>query len=203
MTRLPAWALALPTALGGSGIFLVAVMDASFLSLPAINDVLVVLAAAKHPALVWYYALMATLGSVAGTLVLFEVARRGGASFVERREDALRLARVRTAFGRYGALGVFVASLLPPPAPFKLFVVAAGVSGTTAPSLIAAVAAGRALRYFGEGLLAFWVGARAIDAIRGNATAAGLAAAGLAICGVLAWLAWRARSDDSERAAES
>ncbi len=203
MTGLPAWAQALPAALGGSGIFLVALMDSSILSLPAITDGLIVLAATKHPALLWYYALMATLGSVAGTFVVFVVARKGGAAIIGKRKDARRLARIRSAYGRYGAVGVFIASLLPPPVPFKLFVVAAGVSETTVPSLIVAVATGRALRYFAESLLAYWVGARAIDVIRANAPAAALTAAGLALAGLLIWLVRRAWSGGPERPAES
>jgi membrane protein YqaA with SNARE-associated domain len=195
VTRLPAWATALPLALGGSGLFVVAFLDASFLSLPEINDVLVVLAVVKHPALLWYYALMATAGSVVGTYVLFAIARKGGRAFIEKRADNRHLDRIRRLFTRYGTLAVFVASLLPPPTPFKLFVLVSAVSGMRSSALILAVAAGRALRYFGEGLLAWWIGERAIDYIRDNGATAGIYLATLTLAGALGWLLWRARSE--------
>ena len=74
-------------AIGGPGLFIIAFVDSSFLSLPQLNDLLVVTMVAPHPARFAYYALMATLGSVAGCLALYVVGRRGG--------DAL----LRTRFG--------------------------------------------------------------------------------------------------------
>lgn len=203
MKRLPGWATSLPLALGGTGLFIVAFVDASFFSLPEVNDILLVFAVVKHPALLWYYALMTTAGSVLGTYVLFAIARRGGTGFIERRVDRRHLERIRRAFSRYGAVALFIASMLPPPTPFKLFVLVAAVSGMTGPALVVAVGTGRALRYFAEGLLAYWVGDRAIDYIRDNGATAGLCVAALTLAGVLIWLLWRGWSDRRNRPAES
>jgi membrane protein YqaA with SNARE-associated domain len=201
VTRLPAWATTLPLALGGTGLFLVAFLDASFFSLPEVNDILVVFAVVKHPALLWYYALMTTAGSVLGTYVLFAIAKKGGRGFIEKRVDSRHLDRIRRVFTRYGTLAVFVASLLPPPTPFKLFVLVSAVSGMRSSAFIVAIAAGRAVRYFGEGLLAYWVGERAIDYIRDNSATAGIYMATLTLAVTLGWLLWRAWSERRRRAA--
>jgi membrane protein YqaA with SNARE-associated domain len=194
MKRLPSWATSLPLALGGTGLFLVAFIDASFFSLPGVNDILLVIAVVRHPALLWYYALMITAGSTLGTYVLFAIGRKGGNAFLEKRSHYRHLNRIRDLFSRYGTLAVFVASLLPPPTPFKLFILVSAVSGMRTSSLLLAVGAGRGIRYFGEGLLAFWLGDDAIDYIRDNSATAGLYLAGLTLAVALGWSLWRAWS---------
>jgi membrane protein YqaA with SNARE-associated domain len=203
VTRLPAWATSLPLALGGSGLLIVAFLDASFFSLPEINDILVVFAVVKQPALFWYYALMATAGSVFGTYALFAIGRKGGEAFLVKRVDRRHLDRIRRLCSRRGTLGVFIASLLPPPTPFKLIVLVGAVSGMRRSSLIFAVAAGRGLRYFAEGLLACWIGERAIDRIRDNGASAGVAVTALALTAALGWFLWRAWLGRRGRPAES
>ena len=61
---------------------------------------------------------------------------------------------------KYGLFSVLVPALLPPPAPFKLFVLAAGIARIRVVDFVVAVSIGRGIRYFGEGLLALWYGER-------------------------------------------
>jgi hypothetical protein len=82
-------------------------------------------------------------------------------------------------------------------------VLVGAVSGMRRSSLIFAVAAGRGLRYFAEGLLAFWIGERAIDRIRDNGAGAGVLVAAVTLAGALGWLLWRAWSTRRGRPAES
>jgi membrane protein YqaA with SNARE-associated domain len=201
MKRLPAWATSLPLALGGTGLFVVAFVDASFFVLPEINDVLLVVAVVSHRALLWYYALMTTAGSVLGTYVLFAIAKKGGAAFIGKRVDNRHMTRIRGLLGRYGTLAVFVASLLPPPTPFKLFILVSAVSGMRDSALLFSVGAGRGVRYFGEGLLAWWVGERAVDYIRDNGATAGSILAVLTLAVALGWFLWRAWSERRRRTA--
>ena len=77
-----------------------------------------------------YYALLATLGSVAGCLVLFLLARKGGEAFLRKRLHERHVDRATAVFRKYGLLAVLVPSLLPPPVPFKIFVLAAGVAAS-------------------------------------------------------------------------
>lgn len=115
--------------LGPFGIFLAAFLDSSILSLPEINDLLVVASAAAHPESAWIPVTLATLGSLAGCAVLFWLGRRGGDAFLSRRFGAERTAQARDLFHRFGPLALAVPAVLPPPMPFKVFVVAAGVFG--------------------------------------------------------------------------
>ena len=74
--------------LGGPGLFVVAFLDSSFMSLPQINDLLVVLMVTQHKERMPYYAAMATLGSVAGCYVIYYLAEKGGEAFLRKRLQA-------------------------------------------------------------------------------------------------------------------
>ena len=71
--------------MGGPGLFAVAFLDSSFISLPQINDLLVVLMVTRDKAWMPYYAAMATLGSVAGCYVIYRLAEKGGEAFLRKR----------------------------------------------------------------------------------------------------------------------
>lgn len=169
---------ALALALGGPGLFLVAFLDSSFLSLPEINDLLLIWMVTRHKARMLYYASAATLGSVAGCLVLYYFGRRGDA-WITRRFGAARVEWAMAAVQRYGVMAVLIPSLLPPPAPFKIFVLLAGVAGISVSRFTMAIAIGRGIRYFGEGLLVLWYGDRAIEFIQTNGKAISLVVVGL------------------------
>jgi membrane protein YqaA with SNARE-associated domain len=115
--------------LGPPGIFLAAFLDSSFLSLPEINDLLVIASAAADARSSWIAVSMATLGSVAGCTALWWAGRKGGEAFLVRRFGAERTERARELFHRYGPLALAVPAIMPPPMPFKIFVLAAGVFG--------------------------------------------------------------------------
>lgn len=134
-------------AIGPAGLFVVAFLDSSFLSIPEINDILVVSSSAFNPRLSWLAVLMATLGSLAGCLVLREIGFRGGEHFLVKRFGAERVARTRAAFQRWNVLTLAVPAVLPPPTPFKIFVLSAGVFGVPLRRFIATVALARGLRY--------------------------------------------------------
>lgn len=116
-------------ALGPVGVFLVAFLDSSFISIPEVNDIIVITAAARHPETAWLYVLMATLGSLAGCAALWALGRRGGEAFLVKRFGAERVERARAAFQRWDVLALAVPAVLPPPMPFKIFVLSAGVFG--------------------------------------------------------------------------
>ncbi len=181
--RLQVFALAL----GGPGLFLVAFLDSSFLSLPEINDLLLILMVTEHKSRMLYYAAAATLGSVSGCLVLYYVGRRGDA-WITRHISASRVERALAKFQRYGVMAIIVPSLLPPPAPFKIFVLLAGVAGIGVGRFVIAVTIGRGIRYFGEGLLALWYGDQAIQFIRVHGRAAGLVVVAVLVLAVLGYL---------------
>ncbi len=191
MRRLVEAVAAFAESIGGPGLFLIAFLDSSFLSFPQANDLLVVVMVLKYPAWMPYYAAMATLGSVAGCLVLYELASRGGATFLSKRLQGGRADRVASLIRRYGTLAVLVPSLLPPPAPFKAFVLMAGAVRVPRLKFLLAVLLGRGARYFGEGLLAVWYGEEAVDFLGTHGRSVGLALALVVVLGFLAYLVWR------------
>ena len=136
--------------LGAPGMFLVAFLDSSFLSFPEINDILLVTSSHLNPGRAWLYAIMTTLGSVTGCLVMWELGRRGGEAFLTRRFGVQRMERTRAAWRRWGILTIAIPSVLPPPMPFKIFVVAAGAFGLSAKRLAVTLLVARGMRY------AFW-----------------------------------------------
>src|SRR5580693_2138212 len=76
--HLPHWLQAIVASTGGLGLFLIAFLDSSVLTFPIINDLLLINLSVRYPARMPYYALMATLGSVGGCLLLYCIARKGG-----------------------------------------------------------------------------------------------------------------------------
>ena len=147
--------------LGASGLFAISFLDSSVLTFPVINDLLLVDLSIKHPARMPIYALMATLGSVAGCVLLYFLARKGGEA-VFRRKAGHRAAAIRHWIESNGFLGVLIAALLPPPTPFKFFVLAAGVFEVPLAAFTSAVLLARTFRYFGIGYLAIRYGAEAL-----------------------------------------
>ena len=158
MRRILDWVLGVADAFGGPGLFLLAFLDSSFLSFPEVVDVLMVSLVAKYPERMLWYALMPTIGSIAGSYLLFLFALRGGEAFVRRRLHERHVERAFALFRKYGLLAIVVPSVMPPPVPYKIFLLAAGASGMKRVDFLIAVSLGRSVRYFGEALLAAWYG---------------------------------------------
>ena len=193
MRRLLAWIQGFAESLGGPGLFFIAFFDSSFLSFPEVCDALIVLLTVQHPERMVFYALVTTAGSVSGCFALYSVGRKGGEAFLRRRFHARHVDRALATFRRHGMLSVLVPSLLPPPMPFKIFVLAAGVSGMRRVEFLTAVAIGRATRFFGVGLLAMWKGQEAIAWLHANAARVGLTLGVTVLVGATAWVWWRRR----------
>lgn len=144
--------------LGGPGLFFLALADSSFLSIPEGNDILIIVLSTGAPwERMFYYVAMTTAGSVAGCFLLYLLGRRGG-RWVARRLSSARLEQMGELYRRWGTLAIVIPSILPPPTPFKVFVLSAGVFGVTLPRFLIAVAAGRSFRYSLWGVLAVLYG---------------------------------------------
>jgi membrane protein YqaA with SNARE-associated domain len=147
--------------LGAPGLFLISFLDSSVLTFPVINDLLLIELSVQHPARMPLYASMAALGSVLGCVLLFFLARKGGEALFRRKVGA-RAETIRHWVERNGFGGMLVAALLPPPTPFKFFVLAAGVFEVPLVSFASAIALARVFRYFGMGYLAVRYGSQAL-----------------------------------------
>ena len=194
MQRLLAFFQSLAQGSGGLGLFVVTFLDSSFLSLPEIADLAIVYLVIQRPSLWWYYALMSTAGSVAGCYVLYLLARKGGEAFMRKRFKEHHIAFGLGVFRRYGLLAIIVPSLMPPPMPFKIFVLLAGIAEVTPGTFVGALVLGRGFRYFGEALLAYWYGPLAIEFIRHNLVQVSMWVAVLLAIGAAGYIWWRRRS---------
>ena len=183
---------ALALNLGGPGLFLIAYLDSSFLSFPQANDLLIIWMVLKRQHLMLLYASMATLGSLAGCLTIYLLARKGGEAFVRRRFKEGHVERGLALFRKYGILAIVVPALLPPPAPFKLFVLLAGVADVPPLKFTFATLVGRGTRYFAIGFLTLWYGEAAIAFLKTHGRLASLVVVGLVVLGALGWY-WRHR----------
>ena len=145
---------------GAFGLFVVALLDSTFVPLPSSVDALMLLLSATYPSWMLLYAFMATSGSALGCLILYLISRRAGARALNRFSEAKR-GRVKHWIERYDMFAVLAATLLPPPFPFKLFVVTAGVFRFSLLRFMIAIVIGRAFRFLLEGYLAVRYGAEA------------------------------------------
>lgn len=154
----------------GFGLFGVAFFDSSLLSLPEINDLLLIYCGTQFPSNAYYYAFMTVLGSASGASLLYWLARWKGYGSLKKKFSDGKIDSVFRLFARYGALAIAVPAILPPPFPFKIFVLSSGVLGLPYSRFLVAILLGRAFRYFGEAFLAVRYGEIAMIYLRENAT---------------------------------
>jgi membrane protein YqaA with SNARE-associated domain len=190
MRRVFEWVQTVAMSLGAPGLFVVAFLDSSFLSLPEINDLLLVWMVTRHKSRMVVYATAATLGSIAGCLVLYYIGRKGGDALVRKRFQSAAVDRAILTVQRYGVMAVLVPSLLPPPAPFKIFVLLAGVANVSVTRFTIAIGIGRGVRYFSEGLLALWYGDQAMAFIHANIRTVSIALITVLVAGFSGYLLW-------------
>jgi membrane protein YqaA with SNARE-associated domain len=153
-------------ALGPAGMGIIAFFDSSFLSIPEVNDILVVTSSAARPSHAWLYVLMTTGGSIAGCLALREVGRRGGEAVLVRKFGRERLERTRAQFKKWDVLCLAIPSMLPPPVPFKIFVLSAGVFNLPLRRFVITIGVARGIRYSFWGFMGAVYGARGLELLR-------------------------------------
>jgi membrane protein YqaA with SNARE-associated domain len=112
------------------------------------------------------YVLLTVAGSVAGCLVMHAIGRKGGDALVRKRFAGARVERAKASLQRHGLMAVLIPSLLPPPAPFKLFVLMAGLAEVRPLPFVLSIAVARGLRYLVLGALAIRYGDAALELMR-------------------------------------
>ena len=162
------YVIALPIYYAAPAMVVIGALDSSLLSLPEINDYLVVGRCFKQPSAVFYFPLFAAIGSVLGCLLLYTIMRRGGQALLRRRFKRENIEKVERAYARYGFLAIAIPALLPPPMPFKIFVATAGTLEYPRWKFLVTVMIARAFRYYVEGVLAVFYGRRVLSFLRDN-----------------------------------
>ena len=152
-------------ALGIPGLFLISFLDSAGVPLPGGADLVVMLLAWQSPVHLFAIAVVAAVGSVLGSLVLYHIARTTGDTMMSRfpkdKQD-----RVKEKFRRNDILAVVVAMLGPPPLPTKLFVLVAGVVRMDWRRFVATVFVGRLIRFLGEAYFAVKLGDRTVETLK-------------------------------------
>ena len=199
MGRFADWVRGLALTLGAPGLFLVAFLDSSFVSLPEIADILVVWMVTRHTARLLVYVLAATLGSLAGCLIMYFIGRKGGAVLIRKRFAPASVERAMAAFDRHGVLVVLIPAILPPPAPFKIFVILSGLAGISPAKFVTAILIGRGSRYLVLGLLAVEYGDRTVTYVQAHGFAVTMVGTGLLAAAVAGYFVWRKAESPKRR----
>lgn len=182
--------------LGPWGIFLIAFIDAAFLGIPM--DPLVAYFVYRRPELFWLYTLMGAAGSALGSVVVYYVGRKGEEVLLEKRIPKQKLQRIRRAFERHEFLALMIPAMLPPPTPFKFFVLTAGGLKMRLDHFLLAIFAGRMLRFTILSVLTIFFGPQIVtltaNLIKQHSP---WLLAALAV-GLAVWLLWRRRRGAAE-----
>jgi membrane protein YqaA with SNARE-associated domain len=137
---------------GAPGLFVLCLLDSTFVPLPSSADALLIFLSIENPHLIFLYVFLAVLGSTLGCLILYYISRRAGRRALSKFSPA-KQQRVKAWIDKYDMLSVMVACMLPPPFPLKLFVITAGVFRFSVTRFTVAIVIGRILRF---GLLAYF-----------------------------------------------
>lgn len=183
MSHLKAFAAKLGKTLalyGGWGLFAIAFIDSAGVSLPGAKDFLLIYLCAKRPGLAWLYAIATAVATALGTLVIYGLGR-SGARLWGKKPSKENVGRASRWLHRNDFVTVLVASLLPPPLPFKPFLIAAGAMHMRVARLTAALLVGGAIRFGIEAWFGVRYGVGGGEYLKRNMVWLSLAAAGLII----------------------
>jgi membrane protein YqaA with SNARE-associated domain len=155
---------------GPLGLLLWSAMESAGIPNPGGTDFMLLALAVALPSKAFLCAVMAIVGSLTGSVVFYEITRRGGEKLLARYTSTGRGARFREWFRRYGLATVFVAALLPVPImPFKVFAACAGATGVGRTRFFLTLAAARIPRYFALAYLCVKLGEDSTDWVRSHA----------------------------------
>lgn len=181
--------VALLKPLGIWGVMGFAMVDAAFLGMPL--DAIVAGYAYAHASKFLLCAALAATGSALGSLVFYFIGYKGGEVLLVKRIGQARLEKIRASFEQHEFWALMLPSMLPPPTPFKLFVLSAGVAEMNVGRFLAAIFLGRLLRFSLVSLLVIRYGPQMLDLVHHHwrSVIAGIAGAAL-----MGWWVWRLRA---------
>jgi membrane protein YqaA with SNARE-associated domain len=195
-----------PVYVAAPSMIVIGALDSSLLSLPEINDYLVVMRCTNAPYEVFYFPLFAAAGSVIGCLLLYTIIRRGGQYILRKRFRTEHIERVERTYANYGFLALAVPAMLPPPMPFKIFVATAGALEYPRWRFMLTIMIARSLRYYIEGTLAVFYGRTVIDFIKNYGFTILAMVLGACLLGLAVYLILKRRrraSESSSRVSET
>jgi membrane protein YqaA with SNARE-associated domain len=133
---------------GPWGLFFLALIDSAGIPVVGGVDALLIAVATNKPGEAHFAALLAVIGSLTGSLILFYIARKGGEVLLMRHVGSKTGARMHLWFQRWGLATVFVPALSPIPLPMKIPVFCAGALQVRLLYFVTVVVTARSIRYF-------------------------------------------------------
>jgi membrane protein YqaA with SNARE-associated domain len=161
LARYTAWILHLLGPLGIWGVFAIAFADSALLGMPV--DAAVAFYVYRDHRHLLFYVLLAALGSTLGSIPLYIVGYKGGEIVLRKRISEERFLRIHRSFERHEFWALMFPGMLPPPMPFKIFILAAAVFEMKFRDFLAAIFAGRMVRFLVLGGLTLWFGPQIVD----------------------------------------
>ncbi len=165
---------------GAFGLFAIALLDAGMIPLPGGPDVVLMTLSHLNNAMTPVYVLAVTLGSTLGCLFPYYIGLKTGEAALRRFSPEKR-ARVTALIDQYDLWAMLVGAVLPPPFPFKIFLITAGVFRMKVWRFLIALLIGRSIRYSLEGWMAVTYGDQAMTVFKQHYPKIGLALAGLIV----------------------
>jgi membrane protein YqaA with SNARE-associated domain len=147
--------------LGIWGVFVIAFSDSALLGMPV--DAIVAAYVYRDHARLLFYVLMASLGSALGSIPLYLIGYLGGEKVLRKRIPEERFLRIHRSFEQHEFWALMFPAMLPPPTPFKIFVLGAAVFEMKFRDFLAAIFAGRFVRFLILSLLTLWLGPHVVD----------------------------------------
>ncbi|HWY20864.1 MAG TPA: VTT domain-containing protein [Candidatus Acidoferrum sp.] len=163
LAKYTAWVLHVLAPLGIWGVFAIAFADSALLGMPV--DAIVAFYVYQNHRRLLLYVVMASLGSVIGSIPLYMIGYLGGEKVLRKRISEERFQRIHRSFEEHEFWALMFPAMLPPPMPFKIFVLGAAVFEMRFRDFVAAMFAGRCVRFLVLSLLTLWFGPQIVGLI--------------------------------------
>ncbi|MFZ0954700.1 MAG: VTT domain-containing protein [Candidatus Sulfotelmatobacter sp.] len=201
LARYTAWIFRLLVPLGIWGPFVVAFADSALLGMPV--DAVVAAYVYKDRSHFLLYVILASLGSAVGSIPLYILGYLGGEKVLRKRISEARFQKIHASFERHEFWALMFPGMLPPPTPFKVFVLGAAVFEMRFRDFLAAVFAGRFVRFMVLSLLTLWFGPQIVDLTGKLFRQHFYWVLGVVVAGLAVWLLLRRRGRAGKLAAKS
>jgi membrane protein YqaA with SNARE-associated domain len=189
--RYTKWIWGLLAPLGPWGVFAIAAVDGSFLGLPL--DAIVAGYVYNDRPHLFFYVILASAGSATGSIVLYVIGYLGGETLLRKRMSAARYEKIHASFEKHEFWALMFPAMLPPPTPFKLFVLAAAAAEMRFIDFLAAIFAGRFVRFLILGVLTLKFGPEVVRLTAEVFRHHILSVLAVLVVAVVAWILWRTR----------
>ncbi|MGA2376407.1 MAG: VTT domain-containing protein [Candidatus Sulfotelmatobacter sp.] len=188
LAKYTAWILQLLAPLGIWGVFAIAFADSALLGMPV--DAIVAFYVYRDHRQLLFYVVMASLGSALGSIPLYVIGYLGGEKVLRKRISEQRFQQIHRSFEQHEFWALMFPGMLPPPMPFKIFVLGAAVFEMRFRDFMVAVFAGRFVRFLVLSLLTLWFGPQIVGLVGALFRRHFYWVLAVALLGVLIWLLW-------------